>query len=163
MVHYVQILARQHGVSSSKISDHIERLEEAIGLALPPTSTWHGLAYHQGRKRQHPSWLRKELIFACAGHKGLKRLDEIWYQTWVFVMNMKIEGDLNESLIRSVLGLEMTVEKVERTDGGQYDALTKRMLHLRNEIAWSHDAQAGKAGAQGCWYFGRLFEIGRHV
>jgi hypothetical protein len=109
---------------------------------------WHGMAYHQGRKRQHPSWFRKELIFACAGHKGLKRLDEIWYQTWVFVINIKIEGDMNERLIRAVLGLEMTVEKVEHTEGGQYDALTKRMLHLRNEISWSNDGQAGKEDAQ---------------
>ncbi|KAJ5655012.1 hypothetical protein N7490_002015 [Penicillium lividum] len=163
MVHYVHIIARQHGVTPSKISDHIGHLEEAIRLALPPTSMWHGMVYHQGRKRQHPSWFRKELIFAFAGHKGLKRLDEIWYQTWVFVVNMKIEGDLNESLIRAVLGLEMTVEMVERTDGGQFDALTKRMLQLRNEISWSHDGQTGKEDAQGCWYFGKRFEIGRHV
>jgi hypothetical protein len=117
-MHYVHIIARQHGVPPSKISDHIGRLEEAIGLALPPNSMWHGMAYHQGRKRQHPSWFRKELIFACAGHKGLKRLDEIWYQTWVFVINMKIEGDMNERLIRAVLGLEMTVEKVENVPTG---------------------------------------------
>jgi hypothetical protein len=163
MVHYVHIIARQHGVPPGKIRDHIGRLEEAIGLALPPNSMWHGKAYHQGRKRQHPSWFRKELIFACMGHKGLKRLDEIWYRTWVFVINMKIEGDMNERLIRAVLGLEMTVEKVEHTDGGQFDALAKRMLHLRNEIPWSNDGKAGKEDVQGCWYFGKRFEIGRHV
>jgi hypothetical protein len=81
----------------------------------------------------------------------------------VFVINIKIEGDMNERLIRAVLGLEMTMEKVEHTEGGQYDALTKRMLHLRNEISWSHDGQAGKEDAQDCRYFGRRFEIGRHV
>jgi hypothetical protein len=126
-------------------------------------SEWHGMSYRQSRKRIHPSWFRKEIIFAFAGHKGLKRLDEIWYQTWIFVVNLKIEGDFNENIVRTVLGLDMTVERIEFTDGGRLDALTKCMLQLRNEIPWLENGQARKEDPEGCWYFGKRFEIGRHV
>ncbi|KAJ5642276.1 hypothetical protein N7490_006276 [Penicillium lividum] len=155
MVHYVHVIGRKHGVTSSKIDDQIGRLEETIGFALPEGSKWHGIYYHQGRKRVHPSWFRKELIFAFAGHKGLKRLDEIWYQTWIFVVNLKIEGGFQESLIRKLLGLDMTVERVECTDGGRLDELTKCMLQLKNEIPWLDNGQARKEDPKGCFYFGK--------
>ena len=162
-MHYVHIIGRQHGVTPSKIEDQIRRLEETMGSALPEGSQWHGMFYHQGRKRVHPSWFRKKLIFAFAGHKGLKRLDEIWYQTWIFVVNLKIEGNSQERLIRTLLDLHMTTERLEYTDGRQLDALTKCMLHLKNEIPWLDNGQARKEDPKGCWYFGKRFEIGRHV
>lgn len=63
-------------------------------------------------------------------------MDEIRYHTWIFVLNLKIEGNFREGLIRTLLGLEMTVKKIEGTDGTGLDAATKRMLHLRNKILW---------------------------
>ena len=57
----------------------------------------------------------------------------------------------------------MTVERVELTDEGRLDALTKRMLQLRNEILWLDDGQAGMEDPKRCRYFGKQFEIGRHV
>jgi hypothetical protein len=119
MTHYIHVIGRQHGVSPSKVDDQIDRLEKTIKFALPEDSEWHGICYHQGRKRVHPSWLRKELIFAFMGRKGLKRLDDIWYQTWISAVNLKIEGGFTESLIPKLLGLYMTVERVESTDGGR--------------------------------------------
>jgi hypothetical protein len=132
MTQYVHVIGRQHGVSSSKIDAQVKCLEENIKFALPEDSQWHGMYYNQGRKRLHPSWLRKELIFAFMGRKGLKRLDEIWYQTWIFAVNLKIEGDFTESLIQRHLRLHMTVEWMERTDGKRFDASTKNILQLRN-------------------------------
>ncbi|KAJ5767413.1 uncharacterized protein N7511_005029 [Penicillium nucicola] len=80
MTHYIHVIGRQHGVFPSKIDDQIERLEETIKFALPEDSKWHGIYYRQGRKRAHPSWLRKELVFEFMGRNGLKRLDEICKQ-----------------------------------------------------------------------------------
>lgn len=57
-----------------------------------------------------------KLIFTFAGHKGLKRSDEIWYQTWIFVVNLKIEGNSQKRLIRTLLAPDMTMERVEYTD-----------------------------------------------
>jgi hypothetical protein len=97
------------------------------------------------------------------GRKGLKRLDEIWYQTWIFAVNLKIEGDFTESLIQRHLRLHMTVEWMERTDGKRFDASTKNILQLRNEIPWLENGQAGKKDLQGCRCFGNRFEVGRHI
>lgn len=163
MVHYVYVIGRQHGVTSSKTDAQIRRLEKTINFALPKGSTWHGMYYHQDRKRAHPSWFRKELIFAFAGHKGLNRLDEIWYQTWIFKVNLKIEGGSKEGDIRTLLGLDMTVERIECTDGRGLDAVTKCMLQLRDTIPWFQDGQARKEDPNICTYFGKWFEIGRHV
>jgi len=79
------------------------------------------------------------------------------------VLNLKIEGNFREGLIRTLLGLEMTVKKIEGTDGTGLDAATKRMLHLRNKILWLKDRQVRKENWNGCWYFGKWFEIGRHI
>lgn len=57
----------------------------------------------------------------------------------------------------------MTVESLEFTDEGWLDALTKRMLQLRDEISWLDDGQAGTDDPESCRYFGNMFEIGRHV
>jgi hypothetical protein len=163
MVRYVHIVGRQHGVTPSKIGDKIRRLEETIRLALPEGSKWHGMYYHQRRKRAHPSWLRKELIFTFAGQKGLKRLDEIWYQTWIFVVNLEIESDFREDLLQTLFGLLMTVERMECTDATGLDAVTKCMLQIRNEIPWLEDREAKKEDSKGCSYFGKWFELGRHI
>ncbi len=163
MTHYIHVIGRQHGVSPSKIDDQIERLEKTIKFALPEDSKWHGIYYHQGRKRVHPSWLRKELIFAFMGRKGLKRLDEIWYQTWIFAVNLKIEGVFTESLIQRLLRLYMTVERVEITDARRLNELTKCILQLRDQIPWLENGQAEKEDSQGCRCFGNRFEVGRHI
>jgi hypothetical protein len=101
LLRIVNVISRQHGVSSSKIDAQVKFLEENIKFALPEDSQWHGMYYNQGRKRLHPSWLRKELIFAFMGRKGLKRLDEIWYQTWIHAVNLKIEGDFQKASHKS--------------------------------------------------------------
>jgi hypothetical protein len=67
----------------------------------------------------------KELIFTFAGQKGLNRLDEIWYQTWIFVVNLEIKSDFRGDLLRTLLGLLMTVERMECTDATGLDAVTK--------------------------------------
>lgn len=90
-------------------------------------------------------------------------MDEIWYQTWIFEVNLKIEGNFKESLIRTLLGLDMTVERMGCTDGRGLDAVTKCMLQLRNKIPWLEDSRARKEDSKDCWYFGKRFEIGRHV
>ena len=163
MIQYVHVVGRQHGVTPNTTDDRIGRLEETIKLALPEGSKWHGMFYHQGRKRVHPSWFRKQLILAFAGHKGLKDLDRIWYQTWIFVVNLEIEGDFREGPMRTILGLDMTLERMECTDGSGLDAVTRSMLQLRNEIPWLQDRQARRGDSEGCVYFGKWFEIGRHI
>lgn len=51
------------------------------------------------------------------------------------MLNLKTEGNLKEGFIRTLLALEeMTVEKVEGIDGSGLDAITKRILYLRNKI-----------------------------
>ena len=70
-----------------------------------------------------------------------------------YVVNLKIEGDYKESLIRTLLGLDMTVERVECTDGRGLDAVTKCMLQLRNKLPWLEDRQARKEDSNGCTYF----------
>lgn len=79
------------------------------------------------------------------------------------MINLKVEGNFNKSLIRTLLELDMTVERVEFMDEGRLDALTKRMLQLRDEISWLDDGQAGTDVPESCRYFGKHFEIGRHV
>lgn len=76
---------------------------------------------------------------------------------------MEIEGDFKEGLIRTLLGLEMTVERMESTDGRGLDAVTKCILQLRNKIPWLEDRQVRKEDSKGCRYFGEWFEIGRHI
>ncbi|KAJ5642596.1 hypothetical protein N7490_006596 [Penicillium lividum] len=163
MVHYVNVIGRQHGITSSNIDDHIERLEKTIRFALPKGSKWHGMYYHQVRKRVHPSWFRKELIFTFAGQKGLKRLDEIWYQTWIVEMNLRIEEDFEDSRISTLLGLDMTVERVGSTNGMRLDELTKCMLQLRNKVSRLGNGKAREVHPNNRWYFGEWFDIGRHI
>ncbi|KAJ5559518.1 hypothetical protein N7513_001933 [Penicillium frequentans] len=163
MVHYVHVIGRQHGITSSNIDDHIERLEKTIRFALPKGSKWHGMYHHQIRKRVHPSWFRKELIFTFAGQKGLKRLEEIWCQTWIFVINLRIEGDFEDGLVPTLLGLDMTVERVGFTDGRRLDELTRCMLQLRNEIPHPDNGKATEVHPESRGYFGEWFDIGRHI
>lgn len=82
---------------------------------------------------------------AVAGHNGMKRLDEIWYQTWIFVVNWNVEWDIKEGPIRMPLVLDMTVERMECTDGRGLDALTTCILRLRNKIPWFRE-KASKSG-----------------
>jgi hypothetical protein len=99
------------------------------------------------------------------GRNGLERLDEIWYQTWVFDVNLSIEGDLGETPIRTIIGQAMKVERLV-TGRGQLDELTRHvLLELRNKIPWLEDGQAEKESPEGCRYFGKWFElkIGRHT
>lgn len=44
------------------------------------------------------------------------------------MINLDIEGNFHEDLIRELLGLEMTVEMMEYTDRTGLDVVTKRML-----------------------------------
>jgi hypothetical protein len=81
----------------------------------------------------------------------------------VFVINLEIEGDFKEGLIRTLLGLDMTVERMECTEGKGLDAVTKCMLELRNKIPWLEDRQAETEDSKGCQYFGKWFKIGRHI
>lgn len=161
MVHYVHVIGRQHGIISSKTDDQIRCLENTFKITLPEGSKWHGIYYKQARKGD-PSWLRKELIFACMGHKGLKRLDEIWYHTWIFEVNLEIQGDYKECLIRQVLGLDMTVERMKDTEGRRLDAVKKCMLELRNKIHWLN-IRSRQGDSEGCRSFGEYFGIGRDV
>jgi len=66
------------------------------------------------------------------------------------MVNLKIEGDPQGRLIQTLLGLDMTIERVEYTDGGQLDALTKYVLHLRIEIPWLDNRQSRKEDHKGC-------------
>jgi hypothetical protein len=76
---------------------------------------------------------------------------------------LKIEGGFTESLIQNLLRLHMTVERMESTDGGRLDALTKCILQLRDQIPWLENGQAGKEDSQDCQCFGKQFEVGRHI
>ena len=163
MVHYVHVTGRQHGDTSTRTDHQIERLEERIKAAVPEGSKWHGMFYHRRRKRADPSRFRKGLIFAFMGHKGLKRLDEIWYHTWTVVINLEVKGDFNEALMRTRLKQEMTVERIECTTGRPLDAVTKCMLQLKNRIPWLEDGQAKRQDSNGCHFFGIWFEVGRHI
>lgn len=163
MAGYVYIMGRHHGVTSGEIDDQIEHLEKTIRSKLPAGTKWHGKYCIQRRRRVHPSLLRKRLIFTFAGRKGLKHLDEIWYQTWIFVIYLRIEGNLREYSLRTLLGLHMTVERLECTDGRRLDRVTSCMLQLTVEIPWSDNWQAANEGYKDCRYFGKRFEIGRHI
>lgn len=90
-------------------------------------------------------------------------MDEIWYQTWIFVINLEIEDNVRVGIIRTLLGLHMTVKRMDCTDGRGLDAVTKSMLQLRNEIPWFKDREVRKEDSKGCWYFGKWFKIGRHI
>lgn len=97
------------------------------------------------------------------GRKGPSRLDEIWYQTWILAVNLKIEEDFTISLIQKLLRLYMTVERVESADGGRRNALTKCIIQLRDQILWLVNGQAGKEDSQVCRCFGKRVEVGRHI
>lgn len=83
----------------------------------------------------------------------------MWYQTWVFVVNLEIKGDFREGLLRTLLELLMTVERMECTDWGELDAVTKCMLKVRNEIPWLEDREARNADPNGCLYFGKRLKL----
>jgi hypothetical protein len=76
----------------------------------------------------------KGTYLAVAGHNGMKRFDEIWCQTWIFVVNWNAEWEFKEGPIRMLPVLDMTVERMECTDGRGLDALTTCILQLRNKI-----------------------------
>jgi hypothetical protein len=86
-------------------------------------------------------------------------LDEIWYQTLIFAVNLKIERGFTESLIQKLLRLYTTVKRVESTDGGRLNALTKCILQLRDQISWLENGQAGKEDSQGCRCFGNRLKL----
>ena len=57
----------------------------------------------------------------------------------------------------------MTVKRTECTDGRGLDAVMKSMLLLRSKIPWLVDRQVRKIDSKCCRYFGKWFEIGRHI
>jgi hypothetical protein len=79
------------------------------------------------------------------------------------VVNLEIESDFREDLLRTLFGLLMTAERMECTDATGLDAVTKCMLQIRNEIPWLEDREAKKEESKICLYFGKWFELGRHI
>ncbi|KAJ6125891.1 hypothetical protein N7471_010384 [Penicillium samsonianum] len=161
MVRYVHTYGRQHGIIMDAANQHI-RLEQAINHEFGEHAQCHGICYHQNRIRRHPSWLRKELVYACAGEKGINLLNEVWYNTWIFRINLRIEDNLDERNIRERLGRHMKVERIQITERGSNE-ITKRMRHLRDEISWSADRPIKMIDTDDRRYFGRRFDIGRDI
>jgi hypothetical protein len=116
MVRYVQIYGRRHGITTDTAHQYIRLLEQAIKHNFGENAQCHGICYHQDRIRPHPSWLRRELVYACAGEKGINLLNEVWYNTWIFRINLKIEGNLDERTTRALLGLHIKVERIQFTE-----------------------------------------------
>ena len=104
---------KQYGITTETAQLHIQHLEKTIKRAFSDTAQYHGVYYHQIRNQPHPSWLRKELVYAWAGRRGIELLEKVWYNIWLILVNLKIEGDLDENLLRSLLGLNMKVERRE--------------------------------------------------
>jgi hypothetical protein len=162
MVCYIQVYDRQHGITTETAYQHIQLLEQAINHKFEESAHWHGKCYHQDRVRPHPSWLRRDLVYACAGEKGNNRLNEVWYNTWIFRINLKIDGDLDERTARTLLGLHMKVERIQFTERSPNET-TKRMRELRDEIPWLADGSVEMRNTGDCRFFGRQFEIGRDI
>ena len=130
MVHYIHVCGRQHGITTDTIQQQIQLLEQAIKHKFGENAQCHGICYHQDRIRPHPSWLRKNLVYACAGERGLNLLNQVWYNTWMFRINLKIEGSMDKVSTRALLGLHMKVERIDFTGRGPNET-TKRMRNLR--------------------------------
>jgi hypothetical protein len=96
MVHYIYVNGRQHGVTMDTAQHQFQLLKETIKRDFSETSQCHGMYYRKIRKQPHPSWLRKEVVYALAGKKGTQLLNEVWYNTCLLIVNLKIEGDLDE-------------------------------------------------------------------
>ncbi|KAF4772250.1 hypothetical protein HAV15_011216 [Penicillium sp. str.  len=96
------------------------------------------------------------------GRRGNNRLNEVWYNTWIFRINLKIDGDLDERTARTLLGLHMKVERIQFTERSPNET-TKRMRELRDEIPWLADGSVEMRNTGDCRFFGRQFEIGRDI
>jgi hypothetical protein len=162
MVRFIHVYGRQRGITRDTADRHIRFLEQAMHHKFGENAQCHGICHHQDRIQPHPSWLRRELVYACAGEKGIDLLNEVWYNTWILRINLKIEGNLDERTIRELLGLHMKVERIQFTEWGPNET-TKRMRHLRDEIPWLADGSIKMRDTGGCRYFGRRFEIGRDI
>lgn len=162
MVHYVHINGRQHGVTADTASHEIQLIEDTLIRGISESTQCHGIYYYQARKQPHPFWLQKELVYACAGNRGLKRLDEVWCNTWILSINLKIEGHLNRGRIRALLGLHMKVERMECTERGPNETI-KRMRRLRDRIPWLPGELVETGNTNHYRYFGERFEIGRNI
>ncbi|KAJ5593568.1 hypothetical protein N7537_010472 [Penicillium hordei] len=162
MVHYIHLYGRQHGITTDTAHRNIRLLEQAINNKFGENAQCHGICYHQDRIRPHPSWIRRELVYACAGEKGNNLLNEVWYNTWIFRINLTIEGNLDERTSRALLGLHMKVVRIQFTERGPNETI-KRMRHLRDEIPWLADGSVKLSDTGDSRYFGRRFEIGRDI
>jgi hypothetical protein len=163
MVYYIHVKGKQYGITTESAQLQIQLLEETIKRALSDTAKYHGVCYHQIRKRPHPSWLRRELVYGFAGRRGTELLEKVWYNTWIFLINLKVEGDLDETLLRALLGLNMKVENVEVTEIGPSRTI-KCMRYLRDEIPWPADASPVETrNMEHYRYFGKRFGIGRDI
>lgn len=163
MVYYIHIKGKQYGFTTESAQLHVQLLEETIKRAFSDTAQYHGVCYHQIRKRPHPSWLRRNFVYGLAGRKGIELLEQVWYNSWIILINLKVKGDLDETLLRALLGLNMKVESVEITELGS-SRTVKCMRHLRDGIPWPADASPVETrNMELCRYFGNRFGIGRDV
>jgi hypothetical protein len=163
MIYYIHVKGKQYGITTKSAQIHVQLLEETIKRAFSDTVKYHGVYYHQIRKKPHPSWLRRELFYAWGGRKGIELLEKVWYNTWMILINLKVEGDMDETLLRALLGLNMKVENVEVTEIGP-NRTTKCMRNLRDGIPWPADALPVETrNMELCRYFGERFGIGRDI
>jgi hypothetical protein len=162
MVHYVYVYGRQHGITTDTTQQHIELLEQAIKHNFGESAQCHGVCYYQDRIRPHPSWLRKKLVYACAGEKGSNLLNQVWYSTWIFRINLKIEDLVDKESIRALLGLHMKVERIDFIGRGPNET-TKRIRALRDKIIGSAYRPVNTRDISYCRYFGKRFSIGRDI
>ncbi|KAJ5531434.1 hypothetical protein N7527_004827 [Penicillium freii] len=160
MVHYIHVYGRQHGITTDTAQQQIQLLEQAI-KHIGENAQCHGICLRQDRRRPHPSWLRREIVYACAGENGINLLNKVWYSTWIFHINLKIGGSLDERKTRALLGLHIKAERVQFTSRGPNET-TKRMRHLRDGIPWC-DGSVETRDTGDCRYFGKRFEIGRDI
>jgi hypothetical protein len=77
MVYYIHVKGKQYGITTESAQLQIQLLEETIKRALSDTAKYHGVCYHQIRKRPHPSWLRRELVYGFAGRRGTELLEKV--------------------------------------------------------------------------------------
>jgi hypothetical protein len=163
MTYYIHVKGKQYGITTRSAQIHVQLLEEIIKRAFSDNATYHGVYYHQTRKRPHPSWLRRKLVFVLGGRNGMELLEKVWYNTWRILINLKVEDDPDEALLRALLELSMKVEGMEVTETGPNEAI-KRMRNLRDAIPWPADALPVETrNMELCRYFGEQFGIGRDI
>lgn len=163
MIYYIHVKGKQYGITTKSAQIHVQLLEETIKRAFSDNAKYHGVYYHQTRKRPHPSWLRRELVYVLRGRNGIELLEKVWYNTWIILINLKVEGDLDETLLGALLGLNMKVESVEVTELGPNGTI-KRMRNLRDAIPWPADALPVETrNMEICRYFGEQFGVGRDI